>query len=365
MKGCFVTTNQSKIFAPSKVNIDHQKIEAYLNGEQIFPTTIELDLTQLCTRSCPGCPYSASRKPGLTLQIPFLDRLFSVLGSNTSGIVLSGGEPTIVPHFLETVAMARKKGFKEIAVISNGANIDRPKVQAALLEHVTSIRISMYDWQENDSEFFINTLKKIEGLRNRIEKEGSKLEIGAAILTRLELNRRYEPVGLQALNAGIHWLYFHPYCIDWNTEYPTQADQTGVLEAIEKLKEIAPQNANIQVPIERYSEKPLYFEKLHGAHFLIQVGADGINYVGPECKYEKDAELLNLNNYLEDDFLWHPQRLKRLGKINSDNYRFIGTKHRPPMFSDYIQKLIQLRNDNEAGKSPIESSSGFFYPSII
>jgi MoaA/NifB/PqqE/SkfB family radical SAM enzyme len=360
-----MTDRQSKIFAPSKVDIDHQKIEAYCYGERIFPITVEFDLTQLCTRSCPGCPYAVSRKAGLTLQIPFMDRFFSVLGPHTPGIIFSGGEATIVPHFPQTVALARKKGFSEIAIISNGANIHCPQVQDALMKHVTSIRISLYDWQENDSEHFINTLKKIKALRDRIDKEDSKLEIGASILTRKELNHRYEPVGLQALNAGIHWLYFHPYCIDWDKEYPVQADQTGVLEAIEEFKQKAPANANIQVPFERYYEKPLYFEKLHGAHFLIEVGADGINYAGPECKYEKDFVLLNLNDYLEDDFLWHPQRIKRTNEINSDNYRFIGTKHRPPMFSDYIQKIIDLRRNDKEVESLHEPSCHFSYPSII
>ena len=356
---------QYKVFAPSKVAGEKQKIEAYLNGEHIFPTTVELDLTQLCTRSCSGCPYSVSREQGLTLQLPFLDRIFSILCPHTPGIVLSGGESTIVPHFPKTVALARQKGFKEIAIISNGGNTHKSKVQDALLEHVTSIRFSLYDWQENDAEYFVKSLKKIEGLRNRIEKEGSKLEIGASMLTRKDLNHRYESVGLQALNAGVHWLYFHPYCIDWESKHPVQADQTGVLEAIEKLKEIATSNANIQVPVDRYSEKPLYFEKLHGAHFLIQIGADGINYAGPECKYDKNSELLNLNEYLEDDFLWHPQRLKRLDELNSDNYNFIGTKHRPPMFSDYIQKLIQLRNSNNEEEQLNDPAHCFSYPCIL
>ena len=356
---------QFKVFAPSKVAGEKEKIEAYLNGEQIFPTTIELDLTQLCTRSCPGCPYSVSRRPGLTLQMPFLDRLFSILGPYIPGIVLSGGEATLVPHFPETVALARQKGFKQIAVISNGGNIHQSKVIDALLENVTAIRVSMYDWQEDEAEYFITSLKKIEGLRNRIEKEGSKLEIGASILTRREWNHRYDTVGRQALNAGIHWLYFHPYCIDWDEKRPIQADQTGVLEAISNLQNSAPKDANIQVPYERYSEKPLYFEKLHGSHFLIQVGADGINYAGPECKYEKDAELLNLNDYLEDDFLWHPQRLKILNEMNSDNFRFIGTKHRPVIFSDHIQKVIQSAN-NEKEKGRLEEPPDHFsYPNII
>jgi hypothetical protein len=356
---------QLKVFAPSKVDIEHEKIEAYLRGERIYPTTIEMDLTQLCTRSCPGCPYGVSRQAGLTLQMPFLDRFFGILGPHTPGIVLSGGESTIVPHFPQTVALARKKGFKEIAVISNGANIHLPHVQDALLEHVTSIRISLYDWQDNISDSFLTTLGKIQSLRNRIEKEGSRLEIGASMLTRSEWNGRYEAVGLQALQSGIDWLYFHPYCIDWDQTYPTQADQTGVLDAIEKLKAAAPQNANIQVPFARYDKKPLYFEKLHGTHFLIQIGADGVNYAGPECKYEKDFALLDLNKYMEDDFLWHPQRLVKLNQINSDNYRFIGTKHRPPMFSDHVQKIIDLRRNHRSVESLHEPSSHFSYPCII
>lgn len=360
-----MTNHQCKIFTPSKVSSEAKKIQSYLNGERFFPTTIEVDLTQLCSRSCPGCPYGVSRKPGLTLQLPFLDRLFSILGPNTPGVVFSGGESTIVPHFSETLALARKKGFKEIAIISNGENIHIPKVQDALMEHATAIRISMYDWQERDTESFTNTLKKIDSLRNRIEKENSKLEIGASILTRTDLNYRYESVGLQALNSGINWLYFHPYCIDWNEAYPKQADQTGVLEAIEKLKEVAPKNSNIQVPYERYSDKPLYFEKLHGSHFLIQIGADGVNYAGPECKYEKDAELLNLNEYMEEDFLWHPQRINRLNAINSSNYRFIGTKHRPVMFSDYIQGIIDGKNDISLDEVSSNDSNNFSYPSII
>ena len=357
--------NHSLIFAPSKVDVHHQRIEAYLEGKAIYPTTIEMDLTQRCSRACPGCPYGSKRKAGLTLSMPFLDRLFRVLGPHTPGIVFSGGEPTIVPHFPQALALAREKGFEEIAVISNGANIHLPHIQEALLEHATSIRISLYEWQEKDSEHFVATLKKIEGLRQKIEAQESRLEIGASVLTRAEWNERYAPVGLRALNSGIHWLYFHPYCIHWDSGYPVQADQTGVVATLEKLRAAAPSDANIQVPFARYDKRALYFEELHGAHFLIQVGADGVNYAGPECKYEEDASLLDLNRYLEDDFLWHPQRVSRLNAINSANYRFIGTKHRPPMFSDYIQKRIERGCGNGNGEDSAESPLRFAYPNII
>jgi hypothetical protein len=355
----------AKIFAPAKVTFEQQKIAAYLRGERIFPTTIEMDLTQRCTRSCQGCPYKGPRRQKLTMPLAFMDRLFGILGANTPGIVFSGGEATIVPHFPQTVALARKKGFKEIAVISNGGFTHHPKVQDALLEHVTSIRISLYDWQDGDSPYFIDTLKKIYDLRTRIEKEGSRLEIGASLLTRSDLNHCYETVGRQALAAGVDWLYFHPYCIEWHGKRPRQADQTGVLSAIENLRKNAPASANIQVPFERYSQEPLHFEKLHGAYFLIQVGADGVNYAGPECKYDKDSELLDLNEYPQDDFLWHPRRLKRMDELNSDNYTFIGTRHRPPIFSDYIQKLIARQKRGSVQAPALEPADHFSYPCIL
>ena len=45
---------KGKIFILSKVASEKNKIEAYLNGKPFFPTTIELDITQLCSRSCLG-----------------------------------------------------------------------------------------------------------------------------------------------------------------------------------------------------------------------------------------------------------------------------------------------------------------------
>ena len=353
------------IFTPSKVDYHHQKIEDYLAGQRVFPTTVELDLSQRCSRNCSGCPYSVSRAANLSLSLPFLDRLFGILGPRTPGIVFSGGEPTIYPFFSEAVRLARQKGFTEICVISNGENIDDPVVQDAMLENVTAVRISQYEWQTRESRHFLKTLRKIEGLRERIDKQGSTLEIGASMLTRAEVNHRYLPVGRAVLDAGIHWLYFHPYCVDWQKKYPRQADQTGVLDALEAFKAAVSGKDDVQVPYARYSLDPLRFEKLHGSHFLLQVGADGVVYAGPECKYEEEYALLDLNEEMPEDFLWDERRVGRIDQINSDNYRFMGTKHRPPMFSDYIQGLIDSRRGEAAAGPLADKSVEFAYPNIV
>lgn len=352
--------DQAKVFSPSKVSTHTERIEAFWNGKRIYPVTIELDLTQCCTRACSECPYSASRAPGYTLELPFLDRLFCILGPHTPGLILTGGEPTSVPHYPEALRLARAKGFSEISTITNGTCLDRVSVQDALLEHATAVRVSLYDWQEKDSPSFIRTLQNIEVLRSRIDAERSDLRIGATLLTRSEWIPRSGQAALAAFQAGAHWVYFHPFCIEWESGRPAKADQTGILDFVESLRAELPPNSNLQVPTARYLDYPLIFPELHAGHFLLQVGADGVSYAGPECKYEPGYALLDLNEYMKDDFLWHPRRLAGLRAINSSNYRYIGTRHRPPMFSDYLERTRPGTTGAES-----EGAGAFINPSLI
>ncbi len=358
-----MSTKDALVFSPSKVGFNQERLGAYLRGERIYPITMEVDLTQTCTRNCPCCPYGWARQAGLTLPLPFLDRLFGILGPHMPGLVLSGGEPTLTPYFPETVALARKAGIREIAVITNGSRLHDPGVQDALLSGVTSVRVSLYDWEDGESEYFLQTLRYIELLRKRVELEGSAVQIAAALLTDRKRSRRFAQVARAALDSGIHWLYFHPFCVDWDTANPRQADQAGVLEAVQTFQGNLSDPATIQVPYDRYYDRPLSFNELHSAHFLIQVGADGVNYAGPECKYHPDFALLDLNAYLKDDFLWHPKRLFQIKNINSSNYSHIRTRHRAPLFSDYLQRLLDEKPGS--GASTSVNSMTFHQPCIL
>jgi len=73
---------------------------------------------------------------------------------------------------------------------------------------------------------------------------------------------------------------------------------------------------------------------------LFQLGADGISYAGTDCKYEPQYATLDLNEYFKEDFLWHPRRIEMFSSINSENYRHISLKHRPTVFSHYIQSVL-------------------------
>ena len=134
-----------------------------------------------------------------------------------------------------------------------------------------------------------------------------------------------------------------------------------MLSIFDKLGQKVGKKDTIQFPQARYEISQLQFSRLHGAHFLLQVGADGIVYAGPECKYDKDYALLDLKENLDDDFLDKSERRSKINAINSSNYKYIATRHRPPMFSDYLE---QTKPDPSISR-PEKSSEQFLHPSLI
>lgn len=356
---------ERRIYANQKSSLNRPQVEAYLAGKRIFPRTVEMDLTTRCTRVCPTCPSAGSSLPAQAVTPGFTDRLLGILEGETHGIILSGGEPTSSPHFVEILRIARRRGFREVAVITNGTELERPEIQNALLDHATAVRVSSYDWYGADvpAPFFFQQLDRVAALRKRVDEEGSALEIGVAMLTSRARLPRLLSAARHAAASGAHWLYFHPMCESWSEGRPVQEDQEGVLDALAALRERTPPGVEVHVPEERYSRYPLEFSAFHSAHFLMQVGADGVNYASPEAKYQKSCALADLNAYMGDDFLWRPERLAAINALSSDAYGFGGTRHRGAMFSDFIERL-KLAEPEQTAVAETAREQDFRYPHL-
>ena len=212
---------QLELASTYKVGFHRERLGAYLRGESVFPITLELDLTSQCTRNCPECP-SSTAPTCQVLDMRFLDQLFGFLEGQTPGLLLTGGEPTMAPLFPEALRLARRRGFREIAVVTNGSLLDQPSVAEALLTDVTTIRVSMYDWEEGSSRWTDATLKRIEGLR-QLADQGSQLRIGVSALTSRHRLPKLRELAERVRSAGAHWLYFHPLCTKWGLGCPELA----------------------------------------------------------------------------------------------------------------------------------------------
>ena len=346
-----------------KVAYHRQKVEAYLRGEQISPATVELDISSLCNKRCELCPSTTSSYSS-SLDLGFIKRLFARLEGQTRGLLLSGGEPTLAPIFPDVLRLAREYGFIDIAIVTNGGLLDREQVASALCNYASTIRVSVYDWTKEPRPDFEATLGRIRSLRARVEKENSKLQIGVSALTNRENADAVRTLANEASAAGAHWIYFHPMCVRWDVGAPERVDQSRVLAKIRECQEAQSNGFQVFTFPDRYVERKIDFSGYHAAHFLLVVGADGVNYLGAEVKYHPQYAIADLAKNWTDDFLWQRERLKRIESVSSRTYPAVGSRHRGVLYNDLIQDLIN-RGQTSLDEASAAKGATCIFPHVL
>ena len=288
------------------------------------------------------------------------------LQGQTKGLLLTGGEPTSSPLFADVVRMARKHGFLEIAVVTNGTLLHKNSVVDALVTYASTIRISLYDWDADSFSGINPVLDRIESLRKKIDREGSQLQIGVSALTSKEKKGILFELADSIRSAGAHWIYFHPTCTGWNFGRLAQVNQEGVLEEIENYQKSLPPADGFEafVSRDRYLQTQLEFDTYHAAHFLLVIGADGLNYLGPEVKYQPQHVLSDVAGNWRGDFLWQRERLKRIRAVKSNSYPGLKSRHRGVFYNDFIERMLCGRLSSEE-RSILRSPQEFRFPHIL
>jgi organic radical activating enzyme len=352
-----------RIASMYKIGFHKKRIKSYLKGENIFPVTLELDITSQCNRNCPDCPSTrGSHKHNLKKE--FIYQLFSSLSGQTKGLLLTGGEPTLSPLFSETLRLARQNGFVDIAVVTNGSLLDVPSIQDSLLQYASTIRLSLYDWEKSVCNAFESTLRRIESLRKMIDQNGSKLQIGISALTSEKRSEKLQTLTDTVQAAGVHWIYFHPFCTKWKIGRPTPKKQAGVLDKIGEIQAKSHMENQVFFSQERYEKFPLVFKLYHAAYFLLVIGADAKNYLGPEVKYHPRFVAADLTDMKSENFLWEDHRRDFINSIRSENYPAIRSRHRSVLYNHFIEQL-QNENISDSSQPETPASMDFYFPYIL
>jgi MoaA/NifB/PqqE/SkfB family radical SAM enzyme len=345
------------VASADKISRHWERIGAYLRGEFIFPISLELDITSRCTLACTDCPSSRSEFQH-SLPMPVVRELFAALEGQTKGLLMSGGEATTSPNFPAVLALAREHEFENIAVVSNGTLLHKARVAQALLEHASTIRISLYDWDGDGCGGTEPTLYKIEKLRASIEREASPLKIGVSVLTSKDRIAQLTALAEKARSAGAHWIYYHPLCVGWDTGNLRQVDQEGVLETVMRYRNEQAGDFGIFITPERYDTADIQFDGYHAAHFLLVVGADGKNYLGAEVKYQEQFALADLQETGTAAVLRNASRLQRIREINSRTYSALHSRHRGVLYNDRIERA-------KRGETCATHSTEYSFPYIL
>lgn len=93
-----------------------------------YPLLVDLELSTLCNLRCPMC-YTITdeykKKVNATLMdFELFERLVTEIAGKVPALRLSlRGEPTIHPRFVDCIALAKRKGVKEISTLTNGSTL--------------------------------------------------------------------------------------------------------------------------------------------------------------------------------------------------------------------------------------------------
>lgn len=129
-------------FSAMKVLWQGRKIQDILEGQDVYPSQLEISLTMACNLKCIWCVDKPWREkfPGtLDAQI-LLQRLAEFYDLGTHSITIEGGgEPTCHPRFQQIVEEAHRMGFS-LGLITNGT---RMKQFISLVPLFRWIRVSL------------------------------------------------------------------------------------------------------------------------------------------------------------------------------------------------------------------------------
>jgi MoaA/NifB/PqqE/SkfB family radical SAM enzyme len=102
-------------------------------------------LTKVCNQRCLFCLDSECQNGSMVPVAAILKELRHGIARGASRAVLSGGEATLHPDFLKIVERARKMGYGEIQVITNGQRLsDGQFFDAAIAAGVSEVTFSVH-----------------------------------------------------------------------------------------------------------------------------------------------------------------------------------------------------------------------------
>ncbi|MDQ1590757.1 MAG: 7,8-dihydro-6-hydroxymethylpterin dimethyltransferase [Pyrinomonadaceae bacterium] len=95
-------------------------------------SVLTIDLTNRCNMMCDPC-FMDANQVGFVHELSFddvkdiLDKAISIKPRRQMSVQFSGGEPTISPHFIESIKYSRKVGYNSVQCATNGIEFAKSK----------------------------------------------------------------------------------------------------------------------------------------------------------------------------------------------------------------------------------------------
>lgn len=164
------------------------KLSFYGEKGYYYPKEVAVELTNICNFRCPFCYKNASSQ-GQYITDDTIYELVNVIKNKVKNILLTGGEPTIHPHYMEYILTFTE--FANVRMITNGSVLYQHDPR--ILSRLSNIQFSLYGCDNEEykratgsADGFSDLCKSIEFVKNNNINLNAALTISDYTLDHVE-----------------------------------------------------------------------------------------------------------------------------------------------------------------------------------
>lgn len=366
-----VSTQEGNLILDShKLSYHYDRVQAWENGEQIAPVTVDMALTRACGAMCSFC-YAMVQEPQERSSIKTKEALnllddFAEVGIKAVSLI-SDGESTLSKAYVPFIQHAAKIGI-DVGNATNGWEWEPEKIDQ-VLPSLTWVRFTVAAGtpggyskimfkSEKHTEVFDRAMSHIKYAVELKKKLNLKVTLGIQMVLMPEFKDEIIPFAKLALDLGVDYGVIK-HCSDdelgtIGVDYSKYEDMYELLKKAEAMS-----NDKTKVIVKwskiKRKGKPTY-NRFYGPQFLLQISGSGL--VAPSgmffnARYSK----LHMGNFVDERFkdIFKSERYRKimnyLASPNFDAQTMMGSMP--------IQHYVSEALDNHLkGISKISPSKG-------
>ncbi len=313
-----ITMNPMQFSSDKILNHLHTVTE-WLAGDNPFPITVELDLTNKCNHNCPGCIGGRNSSCAELSPQDITNVIAELADLGCKGLIFTGGgEPLCSSHLVEAISDASYLGM-DVGLITNGSILHITNCET-LLDRCTWIRISLDAGSSSihqithgtvDFQQVVANIAALVSLKNSIE---STCTIGVGYLTGKGTNDPKDMMDfvVWAVSLGADYAQFRPFLKS------NDAEDFSDFTPINFAPYIAKGNSKTEILCSKHKYNSMdcgdtarAYDKCYGHQFATVISATGDMYL---CCHGRGIKSMALGNIRENSIsdIWRSERRRHV-----------------------------------------------------
>lgn len=140
---------RKRLIVESNVPFENEN-SIYGEKGKYYPKDIAIELTNMCNYRCSFC-YKNASGTGTFISDDNINKLDKIIRGKVKSILLTGGEPTLHPHFSTYTDLFSQ--YADVRIITNGSNLFN--IESETIRRLKHIQFSLYGC--NNQEYKRNT----------------------------------------------------------------------------------------------------------------------------------------------------------------------------------------------------------------